>query len=157
NTETTSEDEAKRLQWSGGWHLGDQINRFKHGSLVMANQEGDAPAIPKLLFGTVSGAIGVIATLTADKYQILHHLETNMSKVIRGVGGLDHAKWRQFRSDQRTLASTNFVDGDLIELFLDLTEDEVNKVMMGSHEGGEPIHLPVTEITKLVEELSRLH
>ncbi|KAF9999405.1 DNA damage-binding protein 1a, partial [Modicella reniformis] len=30
NTETTSEDEAKRLQWSGGWHLGDQINRFKH-------------------------------------------------------------------------------------------------------------------------------
>jgi len=31
NTETTSEDEAKRLQWSGGWHLGDQINRFKHG------------------------------------------------------------------------------------------------------------------------------
>ncbi|KAK3842433.1 MAG: UV-damaged DNA binding protein 1 [Linnemannia gamsii] len=157
NTETTSDDEAKRLQWSGGWHLGDQINRFKHGSLVMANQEGDAPAIPKLLFATVSGAIGVIATLTADKYQILHHLETNMSKVIRGVGGLDHAKWRQFRSDQRTLASTNFVDGDLIELFLDLSEDEVNRVMMGSHEGGEPINIPITEITRLVEELSRLH
>ncbi|KAF9175846.1 DNA damage-binding protein 1a, partial [Mortierella sp. AD010] len=30
NTETTSEDEAKRLQWSGGWHMGDQVNRFKH-------------------------------------------------------------------------------------------------------------------------------
>ncbi|KAF9543117.1 DNA damage-binding protein 1a [Mortierella hygrophila] len=156
NTETTSEDEAKRLQWSGGWHLGDQINRFKHGSLVMTNQEGDAPAIPKLLFGTVSGAIGVVATLTADKYELLHKLETNLSKVIRGVGGLDHTKWRQFRSDQRTLPSTNFVDGDLIELFLDLTEDEVNKVMMGS-EGGEAIDVPVTEVTKLIEELSRLH
>lgn len=93
NTETTSEDEAKRLQWSGGWHLGDQINRFKHGSLVMANQEGDAPAIPKLLFATVSGAIGVVATLTADKYELLHKLETNLSKVIRGVGGLDHSKY----------------------------------------------------------------
>ncbi|KAF9098142.1 DNA damage-binding protein 1a [Mortierella sp. AD031] len=162
NTETTSEDEAKRLQWSGGWHLGDQINRFKHGSLVMANQEGDAPAIPKLLFATVSGAIGVVATLTADKYQILHHLEGNMSKVIRGVGGLDHTKWRQFRSDQRTMASTNFVDGDLIELFLDLTEEEVNKVLTGGKdkdgkEIGEPITTPVAEIIKLVEELSRLH
>jgi len=56
------------------------------------------------------------------------------------------------------MASTNFVDGDLIELFLDLTEEEVNKVMMGSFEGGgEPITAPVGEVTKLIEELSRLH
>lgn len=65
-------------------------------------------------------------------------------------------RWRQFRSDQRTLPSTNFVDGDLIELFLDLTEDEVNKVMMGA-DGGEAIEVPVVEVTKLIEELSRLH
>ncbi|KAF8976248.1 DNA damage-binding protein 1a, partial [Entomortierella lignicola] len=79
NTETTSEDEAKRLQWSGGWHMGDQINRFKHGSLVMTNQENDAPAIPKLLFGTVSGVIGVVATLTPETYNLLNHLQTNIS------------------------------------------------------------------------------
>ncbi|CAO3569563.1 unnamed protein product [Mortierella alpina] len=156
NTETTSEDEAKRLQWSGGWHLGDQINRFKHGSLVMANQEGDAPAVPKLLFATVSGAIGVVATLTQDKYELLHRLESNMSKVIKGVGGLDHASWRKFRSDARTLPSTNFVDGDLIELFLDLSQDELNDVLEGANDG-EPIQVPVEELTKLVEELSRLH
>ncbi|KAG0365622.1 DNA damage-binding protein 1a [Gamsiella multidivaricata] len=148
NTETTNEDEAKRLQWSGGWHLGDQINRFKH--------EGDAPAVPKLLFATVSGAIGVVATLTPEKYELLRRLESNMSKVIKGVGGLDHASWRQFRSDARTLPSTNFVDGDLIELFLDLSQDEINDVLEGP-EDGEPIKVPVEEITKLVEELSRLH
>ncbi|KAI1295060.1 DNA damage-binding protein 1a [Mortierella claussenii] len=156
NTDTTSEDEAKRLQWSGGWHLGDQINRFKHGSLVMTNQEGDAPAVPKLLFATVSGAIGVVATLTREKYELLHHLEINMARVIKGVGGLDHASWRQFRSDSRTLPSTNFVDGDLIELFLDLNQDEINDVMMGTEESG-PLNVPLEDITKLVEELSRLH
>ncbi|KAG0202400.1 DNA damage-binding protein 1a [Mortierella sp. GBA30] len=156
NTETTSEDEARRLQWSGGWHLGDQINRFKHGSLVMASQESDAPAVPKLLFATVSGAIGVVATLAQDKYELLHHLENNMSKVIKGVGGLDHASWRKFRSDSRTLPSTNFVDGDLVELFLDLSEDELNDVLEGA-DGCEPIKVPVEEVTKLVEELSRLH
>ncbi|KAF9103191.1 DNA damage-binding protein 1a [Mortierella sp. AM989] len=156
NTETTSEDEAKRLQWLGGWHMGDQINRFKHGSLVMANQENDAPAIPKLLFATVSGAIGVVATLTPEKYELLHHLEKNMSSVIKGVGGLDHASWRTFRNDARTTPSTNYIDGDLIELFLDLTHDEINSVL-GGPQDGEPIEVPVEEITKLVEELSRLH
>lgn len=59
----------------------------------MTNQESDAPAVPKLLFATVSGAIGVIATLTAEKYALLHHLESNMSKVIKGVGGLSHASY----------------------------------------------------------------
>lgn len=48
------------------------------------------------------------------------------------------------------------MDGDLIELFLDLTEDEVNRVMLGP-EGGEAIDVPVVEVTKLIEELSRLH
>jgi DNA damage-binding protein 1 len=57
----------------------------------MANQDGDAPAVPKLLFATVSGAIGVIATLTPERYELLHQLEVNMTKVIKGVGGLDHA------------------------------------------------------------------
>ncbi|KAF9902706.1 DNA damage-binding protein 1a [Lobosporangium transversale] len=156
NTETTSEDEAKRLQWSGGWHLGDQINRFKHGSLVMTSQEGDAPAVPKLLFATVSGAIGVVASLTPEKYELLHQLEINMARVIKGVGGLDHAAWRQFRSDTRTLPSTNFVDGDLIELFLDLSQDEINDVLTGTEASG-PVNASVEEVTKLVEELSRLH
>ncbi|KAF9437707.1 DNA damage-binding protein 1a [Entomortierella beljakovae] len=156
NTETTIDDEMKQLRWSGGWHLGDQINWFKHGSLVMTNQEGDTPAIPKLLFATASGAIGVIATLTQEKYDLLHHLETNMAQVIKGIGGLDHASWRTFRCESRTLASANFVDGDLIELFLDLSQDEINNVMDGP-EDGERIKVPVDEIIKLVEELSRLH
>jgi DNA damage-binding protein 1 len=64
--------------------------------------------------------------------------------------------WREFRSDSRTLPSTNFVDGDLIELFLDLSQDEINDVLEGA-DGGDPIKVPVEEITRLVEELSRLH
>jgi len=123
NTDPTNEDAGKQLQWSGGWNLGEPVNRFKHGkranaelkalcicihiartdrflnflfllskgTLVMANQDGDAPAVPKLLFATVSGTIGVIATLTAERYELLHQLEVNMTKVIKGVGGLDHA------------------------------------------------------------------
>jgi DNA damage-binding protein 1 len=31
NTDPTNEDAGKQLQWSGGWNLGDNVNRIKHG------------------------------------------------------------------------------------------------------------------------------
>ena len=43
-----------------------------------------------------------------------------MRRVVRGVGGLDHAQWRSFCNLQRTEPAKNFIDGDLIEQFLDL-------------------------------------
>ncbi|KAG0223154.1 DNA damage-binding protein 1a [Actinomortierella wolfii] len=156
NTETMVEDEARRLELRGCFHLGDQINRFRHGSLVMSNFEEDAPAVPKLLFATVSGAVGVIATLTKERYDFLRHLEKNLTRVIRGIGGLDHGTWRAFRNKTKVLNSENFIDGDLVEMFLDLNQDDINAVMEGAN-GGQPITVPVEEVTKLVEELLRLH
>ncbi|KAF9971393.1 DNA damage-binding protein 1a [Actinomortierella ambigua] len=154
NTDTMVEEEARRLEWRGCFHLGDQINRFR--SLVMSNFEDDAPAVPKLLFTTVSGAVGVIATLTKERYDFFRHLEKNLTRVIRGVGGLDHASWRAFRNKNKVLSSENFIDGDLVEMFLDLNQDEINAVMEGAN-GGQPITAPVEEVIKLVEELLRLH
>ncbi|KAF9429620.1 DNA damage-binding protein 1a [Podila epigama] len=175
NTETTSDSEAKKLQRIGYWHLGEQVNCFKAGTLIMANQETDAPAVPKLLFATVSGTIGVIASLSKENYDLLRQLETNLEKVVRGVGGLDHASWRCFKDKSRTLPQSGFIDGDLIELFLDLNEDEINLVMEGKSAGEasedttmslhatsgverqEKINVPVGEVTRIVEELLRLH
>ncbi|KAF9395125.1 DNA damage-binding protein 1a [Podila verticillata] len=174
NTETTSDAEAKKLQRVGCWHIGEQVNCFKPGTLIMSNQENDAPAVPKLLFATVSGTIGVIASLNKENYDLLRQLEINLSRVIRGVGGLDHASWRNFKDKSRTLPQSGFIDGDLIELFLDLNEDDINLVMEGKSSPGESasedlfghsagvekaekIDVPVEDITKMVEELLRLH
>ncbi|KAG0339195.1 DNA damage-binding protein 1a [Podila humilis] len=169
NTETTSDAEAKKLQRVGCWHIGDQVNCFKPGTLIMTNQESDAPAVPKLLFGTVTGAIGVIASLSKENYDLLRQLEINISKVVRGVGGLEHGPWRNFKDKSRTLPQSGFIDGDLIELFLDLSEDDINLVMEGKNGDGTPtedihgvdmaekINVSVGDITKMVEELLRLH
>lgn len=44
-----------------------------------------------------------------------------MRKVVRGVGGFSHSAWRAFSNQYMpTGVSTGFVDGDLIEQFLDL-------------------------------------
>ena len=44
-----------------------------------------------------------------------------MSRVVKGVGGFEHARWRAFENQHAArAASRNFIDGDLVEQFLDL-------------------------------------
>ena len=51
------------MQEVGQFHLGDMVNVFRHGSLVMQHvSESSTPTHGCVLFGTVSGAIGEFNT-----------------------------------------------------------------------------------------------
>ena len=52
--------------------------------------------------------------------------------------------------------SRNFLDGDLIEAFLDLPREKMQDVVDGKH-GGTPLETTVDEVIKSIEELTRLH
>ena len=44
-----------------------------------------------------------------------------MRKVVKGVGGLDHTQWRSFHNPFTPHGvCKQFIDGDLVEQFLDL-------------------------------------
>ncbi|CAI0545441.1 unnamed protein product [Linum tenue] len=150
NSEGATDEERSRLEVVGEYHLGEFVNRFRHGSLVMRLPDSDVGQIPTVIFGTINGVIGVIASLPHDQYLFLEKLQTNLRKVIKGVGGLSHEQWRSFNNEKRTADAKNFLDGDLIESFLDLSRvrmDEISKAMSVS----------VEELCKRVEELTRLH
>lgn len=74
--------------------------------------------------------------------------------VVKGVGGFDHAEWRTF-SSERVGSGQNrgFIDGDLIEQFLELKREDMERVSesMGGSDGS------VEELSRVVEDLSRLH
>lgn len=56
----TTDEERQQMQSVGQFHLGDMVNVFRHGSLVMQHVgETSTPTQGCVLFGTVSGAIGV--------------------------------------------------------------------------------------------------
>lgn len=150
NSEGATDEERGRLEVVGEYHLGEFINRFRHGSLVMRLPDSDVGQIPTVIFGTVNGVIGVIASLPYEQYIFLEKLQTILRKVIKGVGGLSHEQWRSFYSEKKTVDAKNFLDGDLIESFLDLgwnRTEEISKAM----------GVPVEELMKRVEELTRLH
>lgn len=150
NSEGATDEERSRLEVVGEYHLGEFVNRFRHGSLVMRLPDSDVGQIPTVIFGTVNGVIGVIASLPHDQYLFLEKLQTSLRKVIKGVGGLSHEQWRSFYNEKKTVEAKNFLDGDLIESFLDLSRirmEDISKAMA----------VPVEELMKRVEELTRLH
>jgi len=58
----TTEEERQQLTEVGRFHIGDMVNVFRHGSLVMdhAAETLATPTQGCVLFGTVHGAIGML-------------------------------------------------------------------------------------------------
>jgi DNA damage-binding protein 1 len=107
NAETATDEERARLEVVGEYHLGslsslshasaapshrpnhlrahagDFVNRFRHGSLVMRMPESDAGLLRStpLLYGTVGGALGVVAAIAEEQFQFFAALQQLLTKV----------------------------------------------------------------------------
>lgn len=157
---TANDDDTSKLIETGCFHLGDMVNVFQHGSLVMQHLgESSTPTQGSILFGTVHGSIGVITTFNAETFNILSEVQKKLEKVIKGVGKIDHSFWRSFTNDRITSAQKGFIDGDLIENFLDLPREKMASVAQGLQikEGGTKKDATADDIIKIIEELTRLH
>ncbi|KAK8530110.1 hypothetical protein V6N12_060866 [Hibiscus sabdariffa] len=127
NSEGATDEKRNRLEVVGEYHLGEFVNRFHHGSLVVRFPDSEAGQIPTVIFA-----------------------RSMASLVIKGVRGLSHEQWRSFNNEKRTSEAKNFLDGDLIESFLDLSRCKMEEV-------SKAVGVSVEELSKIVEELTRLH
>jgi len=152
NDEVAEEEMRSRLQVAGGYHLGDFVNRFQSGSLVMRMPDSALSNIPTKLYGSISGAVGVIASIGVEHYEMLAKVQVALTKVISGVGGLQHTEYRSFQTPfaRNTAASQGFIDGDLIEQILDLPVEGREAVF--AELNGE---IDQDTVLQFVEELSR--
>ncbi|KAI8988150.1 mono-functional DNA-alkylating methyl methanesulfonate N-term-domain-containing protein [Mycotypha africana] len=160
NNDAIATDEPL-LETVSVWHLGDTVRRIRFGSFGM-NDENDPDRKPtemtasSLIFATSSGAIGLITDVPHDKFKLLDQMQYNMSKVVKSVGGLSHTDWRSVCIMDRKDDAVNFIDGDLIESFLDLTPQQMQNVVDGLY-GGRKLDKSVEDICKVVEELMNSH
>uniref|UniRef100_A0A673HSU2 DNA damage-binding protein 1 n=1 Tax=Sinocyclocheilus rhinocerous TaxID=307959 RepID=A0A673HSU2_9TELE len=156
----TTDEERQHLQEVGLFHLGEFVNVFSHGSLVLQNLgESSTPTQGSVLFGTVNGMIGLVTSLSEGWYSLLLDLQNRLNKVIKSVGKID-ATWRSFHTERKTEQATGFIDGDLIESFLDLGRakmQEVVSTLQMDDGSGMKREATVDEVIKIVEELTRIH
>ncbi|KAJ1662817.1 hypothetical protein GGF38_003276, partial [Coemansia sp. RSA 25] len=83
------------------------------------------------------GAIGVIASVDDGRVgRILDRLQVNLAHLLPTPGLWDYDEWRSYASDQRMSRAFGFLDGDLIERFLDLAPELQRLVFEGGGGNG---------------------
>ena len=151
DSKAASEQERAVLQQVGLFHLGDSVNVFHPGSLVVQFPNESSRDIKRTtLLGTVDGVVGLILSIDVQLYKSLEAIQNSLTKIVKSVGKIDHSQWRSYRAFKSTQTAFGFIDGDLVETFLDLPRDKMEQV-------SKEVDTPVEELVKMIEELSRLH
>lgn len=131
----------------GGYFLGEIVRRFRPGT--------SQP--PIAVYGTTEGAIGVIASLPPVEYEIMKRLQSNLRTLVRSIGGFSHEDWRSIRpgtfngvgsiQSSAVRPPETFLDGDFIQLFLDLDYPQMEVI-------SRSLSLSVEDLCKTVHALT---
>jgi len=197
NSSATTDEMRCRLDTVGLFNLGEMPNKFMSGTLVMPTSTTSSIPSSKTpseklrqvfrpnvqtgsqtLYATVDGTIGSIIGLDAKSATFFAALEYSMARTIKPIGNLDHHDFRAYRSESRQQPSQGFIDGDLVESFLDLDKEKMELIVTDMNIGqswnlqanmnkdGNHIEqddsynhqdLSVNDIIAMVEEISLLH
>lgn len=153
----------------------------KDSAKAASSQRMQRPVVvtgSQTLFGTTDGTLGVVLGLDSRTAAFFACLEKAMSRVVRPVGDFGHDLFRSCKTERRTHPAHGFVDGDLVETFVDLDRElmesvvkdmnrdgswEVDDVALRSEDDKETedeifsVELTVDDVLSMVEEISMLH
>jgi DNA damage-binding protein 1 len=147
DVEALHDEERQLLSVVGEFHLGEYVNVMAPGSLSMEPAGVDfAVPLNPILYAGVSGAVGVILTISEESFEVLTKVEDELMSVIHAVGGFSQAAWRSFKSDKRMGGRSNFIDGDFVEQLLELPLADQEKVAAA-------VGAPLEEIVTLLDPL----
>ncbi|XP_045776166.1 DNA damage-binding protein 1 [Maniola jurtina] len=156
----TTDEERQQMGYMGQFHVGDMVNVMRRGALVAQLADTAAPVARPVLLATVTGAICLVVQLTPELFDFLHQLEERLTHTIKSVGKIPHSFWRSFNTDVKTEPAEGFIDGDLIESFLDLSREMQQETVQGLQiDDGEGMKRDATveDLAKIVEDLTRIH
>lgn len=99
----------------------------------------------------MEGSIYLFATIAQDYLDLLITLQSNLGNLVAAPGDMEFAKYRAFKNQVREEEEPmRFVDGELIERFLDCEEEVQRQAIAG-------LGVELEDVRGLVEGLRRLH
>lgn len=147
-------EDQHRLMPIAEMHLGEIVNRIRR---IPGAMTPETVVLPKAYFATGDGGVYLLGAIGKKHADLLMQLQSNMSRVIKGVGELEFAPWRAKRTATTSAEEPlRFVDGDFVERFLELGDDLQRKIVSGKKEV-DSLKASVDEVRTLLEGLKRLH
>ncbi len=160
-----AEEDQQKLEVTSKIRLGEMVNRICSIKVPISS---DAIVAPRAFLATVSilplawrslsltelqvdGSIYLFAVICPRYQNLLMRLQTNIARVIDSLGHISFDKYRAYKTGaQEDEEPFRFVDGELIEQFLDCTETTQEELVEG-------LEVNVDEVRAMIEELRRLH
>ncbi|KFY68099.1 hypothetical protein V497_00039 [Pseudogymnoascus sp. VKM F-4516 (FW-969)] len=140
-------EDRKKMEVTGEFHLGEQVNRIRK---IRVDASEDATVVPRAFLATAEGSLFLYGSVAPTSQDLLLRLQQRLAENVETPGNIPFATYRSFRNAEReTEEPYRFVDGELIERFLDLDEERQEVVCKGLAK--------VEEVRDLVEGLRRMH
>lgn len=127
-----SADDRRRLRITSEILLGEMVNRIR--PITLLQPSANAIVIPKAFLATVEGSIYVFAEIVPEWQDFLMRLQAKMAEILRSPGGVGFAKYRGVKTQVRDMGEEGpgrFVDGEVVEGFLDLSEGLQKEIVEG--------------------------
>jgi DNA damage-binding protein 1 len=150
-----SDEDRRRLRVTSEMLLGEMVNRIRP---VTVTPTPNAIILPRAFCATVEGGVYLFALIAPGKQDLLIRLQERLAKVVTAPGDIPFAKFRGFKTavrDSGEEGPMRFVDGQLVERFLDLEEGVQGTVVEGLPGVSAGVE-GVEEVRGLVEGLRRV-
>lgn len=150
-------DDRRRLEVTSEMRLGEMVNRIRSFEVSETDSRVSAPVTPKAFMGTVEGSIYLFGLIAPTHRDLLMRLQAALAPMVGSLGDVPFNAYRGFKNQVREAEEPyRFVDGDLIEGFLNLKEELQESVVGGLGEVGAKAG-GLEGVRELVESLRRLH
>ena len=154
DTGALSAEDKKRLRVVSQLRLGEMVNRIRP---IHVNTSPTAPVTPKAFMATVEGGVYLYGQIGQEYLDLLISLQSALAPMVESLGEVPFNSYRAFRNEvSETDEPVRFVDGELIEAFLELSatlQDTIvdNLGNVAKSKGG------LSGVREVIESLRRLH
>ncbi|KAK3687711.1 mono-functional DNA-alkylating methyl methanesulfonate N-term-domain-containing protein [Podospora appendiculata] len=141
-------EDQRRLEITSEMNLGEQVNKIRK---ISVETSPGAMIVPKAFLGTVEGGIYMFGTIATHAQDLLLRFQAKLANTIKTAGDIEFKTYRSFRNKEREGDGPfRFLDGELLERFLDVDEATQTEICRG-------LGPSVEDMRNMVEELRRMH
>ena len=148
NVNGVTDDDKRRLEVTSEIRLGEMVNRIRPVSVTAST---NAAVVPRAFMATAEGSLYLFGLIRPEKQDLLMRLQGNIARFVQSPGYAPFNKYRAFKNEVREAEEPfRFVDGELVESFLECTSSMQEEMCEG-------LDVDVEEVRVLIESLRRMH